>query len=91
LQEHFEGCTWGVNKGEIRSGAVAVGHQVHQEVVMSGTRHDVTASSGKVWTDAELAWLEEAKSRWQPLTEPQAAVVRRHLGSSVRSHGRAAA
>lgn len=39
---------------------------------------------------AERAWLDDVKSRWQPLTEPQAAMVRRHFGLTGSRIGEAA-
>lgn len=42
-------------------------------------------------TAAERAWLDEVKTRWQPLTEPQAAMVRRYFGPSADRIDRGAA
>lgn len=49
------------------------------------------------FTAAERAWLDEARSRWQPFTESQVSTLRRVLGpieaehhASKRSGGKAA-
>lgn len=41
--------------------------------------------SKEQFTPAERAWLDKAKANWQPLSEPQVSLVRRHFGPVARS------
>lgn len=45
----------------------------------------MTATSREGFTAAECAWLDQAKARWQPLTEPQASLLRRTLASTAEA------
>lgn len=48
------------------------------------------AKATPVFTAAELAWLEAQRAKWAPLSEQQAALIRRLIGRPERQQESAA-